>query len=61
MTFADLPKLEARIEKEYRRTSQKLLSLMYEKHNIGLHFQALKNYLLLGQGDFIQLLMDSMR
>lgn len=61
MTLANLPKLEALVDKEYKRTSRRLLKLMYEKYDMATHLRALKSYLLLGQGDFIQLLMDSLR
>lgn len=32
--------------------------LLLEKYKFKLHCQALKKYLLLGQGDFIQALLD---
>lgn len=42
-------------------TNTQLMGLMMDKFQIRLHCLALKKYLLLGQGDFIQHLMDSLQ
>lgn len=41
----------------YIETSSQLLSLLKEKYKLMDHLKALRRYLLLGQGDFIQYLM----
>ena len=39
-------------------TNARLISLLFEEYYLEEHCRALKSYLLLGQGDFIQVLMD---
>ncbi|GAN07895.1 gamma-tubulin complex component 3 [Mucor ambiguus] len=46
------------IEVAYTATSRALLNLLKTKYKLMDHLKALKRYLLLGQGDFIQYLMD---
>jgi gamma-tubulin complex component 3 len=41
-------------------TSNRLLALLKDKYKLMDHLRALKRYLLLGQGDFIQYLMVTM-
>jgi gamma-tubulin complex component 3 len=53
--------LETRTELEYQRTAQLLRGILFEKYHLGDHLMAFRKYLLLGQGDFIQHLMDSLR
>ena len=48
------------VERVYKECSQHLLSVLIEKYHLMDHLQALKRYLLLGQGDFVQCLMDSL-
>ncbi|ORZ02633.1 Spc98 family-domain-containing protein [Syncephalastrum racemosum] len=48
------------IDDTYRETSKRLLDLLRNKYKLMDHLQALKRYLLLGQGDFIQYLMDTL-
>ena len=38
--------------------SQHVLTLIMDKHQLMVHLRAIKKYLLLGQGDFVQHLMD---
>ena len=40
------------------KTNKRLLSLMFDKHGLLRHLRALKEYILLGRGDFIAHLMD---
>ncbi|RLN49164.1 hypothetical protein BBJ28_00018165 [Nothophytophthora sp. Chile5] len=56
--FAELTRLEAMIEKVSNSTNEYLIRTLMEKYQLLDHCQALKRYLLLGQGDFIQYLMD---
>nr|KAJ3421485.1 Gamma-tubulin complex component 3 [Polyrhizophydium stewartii] len=58
--YGDLKKLEFSIDSAYQTSSAHLLSVLFEKYRLAEHLQALKRYVLLGQGDFVQYLMDSL-
>ena len=49
---------ETAMESAARSTNTRLLDLIFNKYNLVLHLSAIKRYLLLGQGDFAQHLMD---
>jgi len=52
-----LAEFEEKINKLAQSTDQHLMSLMRNKFKVMKHAEALRNYLLLGQGDFIQQLL----
>ncbi|KAG3120953.1 Gamma-tubulin complex component 3 [Phytophthora idaei] len=56
--FAELKRLETVIENVSNSTNEYLIRTLMEKYRLLDHCQVLKRYLLLGQGDFIQYLMD---
>ncbi|RMX64542.1 hypothetical protein DD238_004838 [Peronospora effusa] len=56
--FAELKCLEKVIGNVSNSTNEYLIRTLMEKYRLLDHCQALKRYLLLGQGDFIQYLMD---
>ncbi|MCJ1437702.1 Microtubule-nucleating Tub4p (gamma-tubulin) complex component [Xylographa pallens] len=58
--YGDTATLEAFIDKAYKTTMTRLIYLMDDKFKLFDHLDALKKYLLLGQGDFIALLMESL-
>ena len=58
--YGDTATLETSIDKAYNATMARLTHLMNSKFHLFEHLQALKKYLLLGQGDFIALLMESL-
>ncbi|KAL8831426.1 MAG: hypothetical protein Q9191_000870 [Dirinaria sp. TL-2023a] len=58
--YGDTATLETSIDKAYKTTMARLIHLMNSKFHLLEHLQALKKYLLLGQGDFIALLMESL-
>jgi len=60
LSFSDQKGLQTAISTAYQRTSARVLHLMSNKFNLFLHLSALKKYLLLGQGDFIAILLDSL-
>lgn len=60
LRYGDTATLEASIDKAYRATMARLTHLMSSKFHLFEHLRALKNYLLLCQGDFIALLMESL-
>ena len=58
--YGDTATLENSIDKAYKATMARLTHLMDSKFHLFEHLRALKKYLLLGQGDFIALLMESL-
>ncbi|KAI9923317.1 hypothetical protein PsorP6_002031 [Peronosclerospora sorghi] len=56
--FAELRRLEQVVEDVSNATNKYLIRTLMEKYRLLDHCQALKRYLLLGQGDFVQYLMD---
>ena len=57
LKYGDIIALESSIDATYTATSQRLLNILFTKFKLKEHLTALKRYLLLGQGDFIQHLM----
>lgn len=60
LRYGDTATLEAWIDEAYKTTMRRLMELMADKFHLFDHLQALKRYILLGQGDFIALLMESL-
>ncbi|KAA6411575.1 MAG: spindle pole body component (Alp6) [Lasallia pustulata] len=60
LRYGDTATLETSIDKAYKTTMARLIHLMDDKFQLFEHLRALKKYLLLGQGDFIALLMESL-
>ena len=60
MQYGDIQALESTVESVYSITGKTLLSVLYEKYKLIEHFGGLKRFILLGQGDFVQYLMDSL-
>ena len=60
LRYGDTATLETWIDEAYKTTMARLIYLMSEKFHLFEHLKALKNYILLGQGDFIALLMESL-
>ncbi|KAK4229651.1 Spc98 family-domain-containing protein [Podospora fimiseda] len=60
LKYGDTATLEKWIDEAYKTTMQRLMSLMNNRFHLFDHLQALKSYILLGQGDFIALLMESL-
>ncbi|KAI9495284.1 Spc98 family-domain-containing protein [Zychaea mexicana] len=58
--YGDILAVERSIDVTYRETSKQLINLLKHKYKLMDHLRALKRYLLLGQGDFIQYLMDTL-
>ncbi|KAI8367323.1 Spc98 family-domain-containing protein [Blakeslea trispora] len=56
--YGDTQTVKDAIDIAYHVTSKALLDLLKTKYKLMDHLKALKRYLLLGQGDFIQYLMD---
>lgn len=60
LKYGDIATLSSSIDDAYKTVMARLISLMDNKFALLSHLQALKKYLLLGQGDFIALLMESL-
>lgn len=60
LRYGDTETLETWIDEAYKITMARLIHLMSEKFHLYQHLKALKDYVLLGQGDFIALLMESL-
>ncbi|KAL3475058.1 Spc98 family-domain-containing protein [Aspergillus californicus] len=60
LRYGDTASLETSIDEAYKTTMARLIHLMNDKFKLFDHLHALKKYLLLGQGDFIALLMESL-
>ncbi|KXS18383.1 hypothetical protein M427DRAFT_67808 [Gonapodya prolifera JEL478] len=58
--FSNPPLLRNNVESAYRDTSKRLLDMLHERFDLPGHFKALKKYMLLAQGDFVQALMDAL-
>jgi gamma-tubulin complex component 3 len=59
LSYGNTVALEQSIDKAYLTTTSKLVDLMKTKFGLWEHLNAFKKYILLGQGDFIALLMES--
>ncbi|KAI9833591.1 MAG: hypothetical protein M1819_003544 [Sarea resinae] len=60
LRYGDTATLETSIDEAYKTTMARLIHLMDHKFKLFEHLRALKKYMLLGQGDFIALLMESL-
>jgi gamma-tubulin complex component 3 len=60
LRYGDTATLEASIDEAYKTTMARLTHLMSNKYHLFTHLTAIKKYLLLSQGDFIALLMESL-
>ena len=60
LSYSDTAALGSSIDDAYATTMSRLIHLMNTKFHLRTHLTALKNYLLLAQGDFIALLMESL-
>jgi gamma-tubulin complex component 3 len=60
LKYSDMEGLERSIDLAYKVASQRLFDIFFEKFKLWDHLKALKNYLLLGRGDFVDTLMESL-
>eukprot|EP00803_Ostreobium_quekettii_P003739 evm.model.scf_156.5 EVM.evm.TU.scf_156.5 scf_156:43972-47321(-) len=58
MTYGHMESLQELVDSASASVDQRLMDILYHKYSFYLHCEAIKRYLLLGQGDFIQALMD---
>ncbi|RDI81014.1 hypothetical protein Vi05172_g8925 [Venturia inaequalis] len=60
LRYGDTATLETSIDEAYKTTMARLIHLMANKFHLFDHLAALKKYLLLGAGDFVAVLMESL-
>jgi len=60
LEYGRIEELEKMVNLVAEKTNQHVMSLMFDKYKFKDHCLAIKRYLLLGQGDFIQYLMDTL-
>ncbi|KAK3392153.1 Spc98 family-domain-containing protein [Sordaria brevicollis] len=60
LKYGDTATLEAWIDEAHKETMSHLMHLLNDQFRVFDHLEALKRYILLGQGDFIALLMESL-
>jgi len=51
----------AAVETCYQQTSKHVLDIMVGPHKLLDHLQGMRRYLLLGQGDFVSILIENMK
>ncbi|KAG2686912.1 hypothetical protein I3760_09G028200 [Carya illinoinensis] len=56
--YGETDSLETLVDEAAKRIDKHLLEVMYKQYKFKEHCLAIKRYLLLGQGDFVQYLMD---
>ena len=52
--------LERSISLAYSVASQRLFDVLFDKFRLLDHLKALRDYLMLGKGDFVEILMESL-
>lgn len=60
LKYSDLAGLERSIDDAYSIASQRLLEIFFDKFVLLDHLRALKSYLMLGAGDFTELLVEAL-
>lgn len=60
LKYSDIPGLERSIDAAYRVASQRLFDVFSNKFHLIEHLKALKGFLLLGQGNFADHLMEAL-
>ena len=60
LKYSDITGLERSIDAAYEIASRRLLEVFVDKFKFMDHVRALKDYLMLGRGDFVDLLLDSL-
>ncbi|GAA6017566.1 hypothetical protein JCM11491_005285 [Sporobolomyces phaffii] len=60
LEYADMASLERSISLAYSTASRRLFELFFDKFKLMDHLRALKDYLMLGKGDFCEILMEQL-
>lgn len=60
LQYADMAGLEQSTALAYSTASQRLFNTFFDKFRLLDHLKALKNYLMLGKGDFVEILIENL-
>ena len=60
LQYSDIVGLEQSIDLAYGNASKRLFEIFFDKFGLLQHLRALKDYLLLGKGDFVELLIENL-
>ncbi len=60
LEYSDMAGLERSIASAYSVASQRLFTVFFTKFRLMDHLRALKDYLMLGKGDFVEILMETL-
>ncbi|BGP17226.1 Microtubule-nucleating Tub4p (gamma-tubulin) complex component [Rhodosporidiobolus nylandii] len=60
LQYADMADLERSISLAYSKASERLFELFFDKFRLMEHLRTLKDYLMLGKGDFVEILMEQL-
>ncbi|KAJ3488701.1 hypothetical protein NLI96_g2652 [Meripilus lineatus] len=60
LKYSDISGLERSIDTAYQIASRRLFDIFFDKYKLLDHLMALKHYLLLGHGDFVDQLMETL-
>ena len=60
LQYGDIAALEQSIDLAYSNASKRLFEIFFDKFGLLRHLRAIKDYLLVGRGDFVELLMESL-
>ncbi|GAA5880119.1 hypothetical protein JCM3774_004154 [Rhodotorula dairenensis] len=58
--YADMRELERSIALAYSQTSARLFELFFDRFRLLEHLRALKDFVMLGKGDFVEILMEQL-
>ena len=58
--YADMRELERSIALAYSQASARLFELFFDRFRLLDHLRALKDYVMLGKGDFVEILMEQL-
>lgn len=58
--YADMRELEHSIALAYSQASARLFELFFDRFRLLEHLRALKDYVMLGKGDFVEILMEQL-
>ena len=60
LKYSDISGLEQSIDAAYRAASQRIYEIFFQRYKFMDHLLAIKSYLMLGYGDFVDQLMESL-
>lgn len=61
LSYTNLESLQTLTENATSKVDHRVMEIVTQKFSLPLHFKALRRYILLGQGDFVQSLLDGLK